>query len=694
MSTRLADSCAEFRVSLTASTDVIPAPKLASYRPDVDGLRAVAVLSVVLFHAFPERLPGGFTGVDVFFVISGYLISGIIFRGLDQGSFRFSDFYSRRVRRIFPALALVLAVTFGLGWVTLFNDELKQLSTHILSGIGFVSNFQLMRESGYFDSAAELKPLLHLWSLGIEEQFYLVFPVLFFLLHRQRWNRTRAVVIALALSFLLNIALSFTDPTGAFYSPVTRFWELLLGSLLSLTIHKLAWEGEAAHRLRATTISIAGLSLVAAGMLLAKKSAPYPGWLALLPTIGTFLTIGAGMTSAVNGSVLSHPVLRWFGEISYPLYLWHWPLLVYARIIASGTPSVSVRIAIVAVSVVLAWLTSRAVENPLRFGGYNRPKVVALATTMVVLAMVGVRTLRNEGYADRGFNQVNLVAPVGSRYEALKHTEEGCGIESPEDSRKFGLCVHDTREAPMIAVVGDSKALALVRGLHQNAHAGSRILFIGGSSEFSSPLPLVTDDPRYAKHQPMIRLATDAVVRSPQIKVVIVTAATRALYQLRNTTDIEDLPSSPDQALVVEGLERAIAPLVAAGKKVILTVDNPTLSDPKDCVARRSSVEMLNLLIKPPPGNCSISRAGHLKLSSKYRAALDEVAARHPGWVRVFDTLPLLVDRDGETFRSIQYGQLYYSFSDHISAYAADLIGRRLIPFAEEFGELDRPPPR
>ena len=203
------------------------------YRPDIDGMRAIAVASVVIFHAFPELLPGGFIGVDIFFVISGFLISTIIFDSLDKGSFSFSEFYSRRIKRIFPALLLVLITSYLFGWFILSMDEYKQLGKHIAAGASFLSNFALRAEAGYFDNSAETKPLLHLWSLGIEEQFYIAWPMILWLGWKARFNPIAITILLAASSFLLNIMEIERDPVATFYHPQTRAWELLFGSTLA-----------------------------------------------------------------------------------------------------------------------------------------------------------------------------------------------------------------------------------------------------------------------------------------------------------------------------------------------------------------------------------------------------------------------------------------------------------------------------
>ena len=208
-------------------------PQSLFYRPDIDGLRAIAVLSVVIYHFFPYALPGGFTGVDVFFVISGFLIARIIFTQLAENRFSFADFYARRIRRIFPALILVLIATFAFGKIIFFEHEFALLAKHVLAGAGFASNFLLWSEAGYFDTASEFKPLLHLWSLGIEEQFYMLFPFLIFSAFQRRFRIVPLLFVLAAFSFLLNIFSVQHLPDFSFYIPLARFWELLAGALLA-----------------------------------------------------------------------------------------------------------------------------------------------------------------------------------------------------------------------------------------------------------------------------------------------------------------------------------------------------------------------------------------------------------------------------------------------------------------------------
>ena len=203
------------------------------YRPDIDGLRAIAVLSVICYHAFPHLIRGGFVGVDIFFVISGFLISSILIANLETNTFSFLAFYRKRINRIFPALILVLIVFLILGWFVLFPSEYEQLGSHVAGGASFISNFLLWYNTGYFDNAAETKPLLHLWSLGIEEQFYIIWPLVLWIAWKRQFNIMTIMIVIALLSFILNIREIKLDSVATFFSPQTRFWELLLGSILA-----------------------------------------------------------------------------------------------------------------------------------------------------------------------------------------------------------------------------------------------------------------------------------------------------------------------------------------------------------------------------------------------------------------------------------------------------------------------------
>ncbi|MGG7634190.1 acyltransferase family protein [Pseudomonas sp. ES1] len=440
------------------------------YRSDIDGLRAVAVLSVVIFHAFPSALRGGFIGVDIFFVISGFLITTIILKSLDNKTFSFSDFFGRRIKRIFPALALVLGTTYIIGWMTLTAGEFMQLGKHIASGAIFISNFSLWSESGYFDTSAQLKPLLHLWSLGIEEQFYIFLPLALYLCSRVRINAVALIAIAAAASFALNMKLIGYDPTATFYSPLTRFWELLSGSLLAwFTIYKDTHASPAQWHLLANKqralrnlFSVLGLVLLIVGLTHIKKGTHFPGAKALIPVTGAVLLILAGPNAWVNKHVLSARLMVWVGLISFPLYLWHWPLFSLLRI-NEGEPSRLLMAATLLLAVGLAWSTYRFLELPLRNVTSDRLKVAALASIMLGAAMVGVVTYITDGLPGRPANaSLDSYANSIFRSDAKRESECVDVLNAYKKDVDWYCQAGDKKQKQDIFAFGDSHAYSLL----------------------------------------------------------------------------------------------------------------------------------------------------------------------------------------------------------------------------------------
>jgi peptidoglycan/LPS O-acetylase OafA/YrhL len=379
-------------VRMTVSAAVLDHPagrdRLAhpKYRPDIDGLRAIAVLSVIGFHAFPTWVRGGFIGVDIFFVISGFLISTIILGNLQRDSFSYKVFYARRIKRIFPALILILAATGLFGWYVLLTDEYTQVGAHIAGGAGFVSNFVLWTEQGYFDNAADSKPLLHLWSLGIEEQFYLAWPLVLTLAWKRRHTALLAILFTAAASFTICVVTTRTDGVAAFYSPLSRVWELMIGSVLAYLALRRPHDWFRGSNWQ----SVTGVLLILGGLLTITNDKAFPGWWALLPTVGAFLVISAGPAAWLNRNVLANRVLVWIGLISYPLYLWHWPLLSYGWIINGGLPARTIRFLLIFASVVLAWLTYGLWEKRFRRIESWNSTVTSLAVVLALFVAIGL----------------------------------------------------------------------------------------------------------------------------------------------------------------------------------------------------------------------------------------------------------------------------------------------------------------
>lgn len=536
------------------------APAHPAYRPDVDGLRAVAVGSVVLFHAAPGRLPGGFVGVDVFFVISGFLITGIIAGGIAQGQFSFAQFYMRRIRRIFPALAVVLAACLGLGALLLTPDELAPLGKHVATGAGFVANLALWRESGYFDTEAMFKPLLHLWSLGVEEQFYFVWPALVLAAHRLI-RRPGALLLACALlagvSFAWSVQQSHADPAAAYFSPLTRFWELLVGALLALG----AGRGPAAAMTLRHAASLTGLALLGAAFVLVDESKPFPGWWALLPTLGAAMLIWAGPQAWVNRRVLALRPLVWLGLISYPLYLWHWPLIAFPRILRGEEIEQTTRLIMVLGAVLLAWATYRWVELPLRRRPAKQRMAKALSGAMALVLLAGLSAWTSHGWAARPWApQVVNRGEIGAApyFVVIAQRYHPC---LPLAIRQQALVGEQYLRCPQsqagpaqdLAILGDSHGEALFPGLAE-AMPQRNLVFYG----IGEGLPF-TRNPDYAQVFAHVRA-------SPSIRTVIIAAVwPRKLAKL-------------DEAAWRADLTATIAALRAAGRDVWLADDVPTFS--------------------------------------------------------------------------------------------------------------------
>ena len=418
----------------------------STYRADVDGLRAIAVLAVVAFHAVPRWLHGGFVGVDVFFVISGYLITGILIDANDSGTFGFLAFYARRARRIFPALVLVLLATIVLGALVLPEHDATRLGAHVIAGTLFSSNLLLWREAGYFDAASAAKPLLHLWSLGIEEQFYLLWPAAILLLSQPRLRKYRLAGIALIAlaSFALDVGTVGRDPTAAFYSPATRAWELMTGAMLAgIPLHRSVPLTSTSSR---DALSIGGALLLLAAMLSFSAHTIFPGWAALLPVVGTAMLVAAGSDAWLNRRVLAHPMAVSLGLVSYPLYLWHWPLLVMVRRASatSATPpelAPAVALCVVALSIVLAYATHRLLELPLR----RRALFPVARRASLALAAMGV------------LGAITSVSRDDLDADTLKARQARNDWATPKSDNAvyFVTASHDE---PRVAFLGDSHA--------------------------------------------------------------------------------------------------------------------------------------------------------------------------------------------------------------------------------------------
>jgi peptidoglycan/LPS O-acetylase OafA/YrhL len=643
---------------------------LGHYRPDIDGLRAFAVLAVVAYHASPFRVKGGFIGVDVFFVISGYLISGVILDDLHKGAFSLWNFYSRRIRRIFPALIIVLALALVFGWFVLFPDEYLALGRHTAGGAAFFTNFILWREAGYFDVAAKAKPLLHLWSLGIEEQFYLVFPLLLWGCAQKRLRLITVVVFLGLLSFLGNLY-SMDDPAANYYNPLVRLWELLVGAALCLFTRRPAanglylqldaWAAKAIYdkeqendgRSLSLALALLGVLLLAVALVLARDFRPYPGWQAILPVLGAMLLIAAGPRNPISHKFLANRIAVFIGLVSYPLYLWHWALISYAFIIHGdflGSGTRFLRLGLVVASFILAVLTYFLVERPIRFGAWARTgKVHALIFTMLMVGVAGRVVRLREGLPEREhFKKLSAIAEQLAPYQRGDYSknEEGFSYAGVEKDQ-LGYCKYeDVGAGETVALIGDSHAASASWGLAKlGRELGYNTVLLGWivpageiwSEENSKNIPVVLE----------------VLKRNNDIKKVFI--CTRGILYM---TGIHNYPAGevveprrvPGYAAFKKSLQSYVDTLREYGKEVFIISENPELPDsPRDYLPR-PFVPAKEFPVVPKV-EVMERQGAYLKLLSEISGAtiIDTIGPFCPGGeclVFTTDGLPLYYDDD------------------------------------------------
>lgn len=645
-----------------------------SYRADIDGIRAIAVLSVVIFHAFPSMIPGGFIGVDIFFVISGYLISLIILKELSaDGRFSVSRFYRRRVDRIFPALLIVLISCMALGWVDLLAHEYKQLSKHVAAGSAFVANIVYLSEVDYFDTAAELKPLLHLWSLGVEEQFYFIWPLVLILLYRSKYIFISILSIML-VSIIAGAVLTGPHQSAAFYLPVTRLWELIFGGLLAaLELRKRSFDSDLSNY-----ISLFGCALIIASLVCIDKTVPFPGVIALLPVFGAVCLISAGPHAWINKTVLSNRLIVWFGLISYPLYLWHWPLLSFYKIIKGSPLSDKNALNCILVAILLAWLTYKYVELPLKKVS-GRAKTAVLAALMCLVFFSAAFVYYQDGLPERP-----VAASVSLEQLKQLHPE-------PESEERVGSCrgllglspmhtnCRTNSEQPQYLFVGDSHAQALYSGI-DHGDFDQRVMYMGQNA----CLPFVD----YVTRTPSDALSGNNCLPSARELLQIskqIKSLTHAIlvsrgpfyfsgsgFGIEGETSMaiysEDGIKKPGEAAFEDGYVKLITSLRAQGKQVTFMLDWPELGiNPNGCVAQRP----LNFNRGVVSTRCINSVESVLNRQKRYRELVARIADK-VGGLNVYD--PFHVVCDDEFCRGIISGDLMYFDDDHLGQLGASRV--------------------
>ncbi|RFO98012.1 hypothetical protein DIC66_04610 [Rhodoferax lacus] len=655
------------------------------YRPDIDGLRAIAVSLVVAYHAYPTLLTGGFIGVDVFFVISGYLITRIIANDLQRGTFSFRRFYEKRILRIFPALIMVLLACLVLGYFFLLAREYQPLGKHVFGGAVYISNFVLMKEAGYFDTSSELKALLHLWSLSIEEQFYLVWPIVLAIAVKARRNLHRVIGIVALVSFGLCLYYSKSHPEAVFFNPITRSWELFVGAFIAFVPRLPAPLAGTSAATRQNTMSVLGLLLIACSAIAFKSTDLFPYWRALLPCAGASLIILAGKDAIANRLLLGARPVVYIGLISYPLYLWHWPALYFGRILSNNQLDVWVIGSAILFSVLAAAATYHLVENRVR---KSPSKVVPIVLLLALLGigLVGGLVNKAKGLPDR-FPALEKVAKnVGSFdwYENGYDNDAAC-IQQLDNKFPDYCNMMDLKRPATIALLGDSTANHFFLGLADKITEHSKtenlveigkggcppLLDIDASRDtgMSRCDQTMADMLKYVEGAPSIHTVILSMTGATYMNETLDAVANKAeYYRVRSLSS----PQLDDPDLIfANAIRKTLDRLLASQKKVVYLLSIPALDFiPEDCVNIRP------VSIKGTKrSSCDVDRATVDKINLGYRSMVFRVLKDYPQ-VKVWD--PYTMVCDDKMCNGVKNDLSLYRDKIHLGYYGSQYIADRL----------------
>ncbi len=556
------------------------------YRPEIDGLRAVAVFSVILFHLQVAPFTGGYVGVDVFFVISGYLITSIILQDYSQGRFTLIDFYKRRIRRIIPLTVVVYAVVLAICYWLFFSPQYASINHVVKSSLVFVSNFLLLRKKGYFDPAMQENPLLHTWSLSVEEQFYILFPLTILLLLKFGGAKWRRWLIALALlSFIANIIVTTYNAQKAFFWPHTRAWQLLAGALLATDIVK-----DIKNKTTNSILGIAGLLLLVATVLLYKEGITYPGLRALAPVVGAVLLIHTTKSGTLMYKLLSAKPVVYTGKISYSLYMWHWPVWVFAVFFAIEPLGLSTKLLLIVFVFLLSALSYRFIEQPFRTNQaaakpYLPWAILGSSALLMVCALLFINnhdgiarkeyaahTAQLDAYGDKVWEDISELEPKNlADYTKLQPYRIGS----------------DTAQ-PFFILWGDSHARSLAPGLDSLGKANGFAGYVLCASS-SPPLMGVRYDDDKRQLDAFVTNSMRFIHNHPEIKTIVLTGRWPRYYhepylivdKFRQGKDKGVLKllenGQSQQYLFRKGMMATLQALQKMGKDVVITAPLPEL---------------------------------------------------------------------------------------------------------------------
>ena len=642
------------------------------YRKDIDGIRALAILSVVMYHAGAPLLSGGFTGVDIFFVISGYLIGGHIFSEIREGRFSFARFYQRRAKRILPAFYVIICVTFVFSLLLFSPFELTEYSTSAIAAVFSASNIHFLRYSNYFQQSSELNPLLMTWSLAVEEQFYLVIPLLMLgAIKIRRSVLLPAILVGCVISFLFAWRQVHVAPDKAFYLLPSRAWELGAGVALGVT--ELMRKRLLVPPQWAWPASVCGFAAMLAPFLLLKPSVPFPGPSAAASVLGTALVISSP-TSWINRSILSMPWLVFIGSVSYSWYLWHWPLMAFLRVASGGPLPVPARIIAVLLSFALAVLSYYLIEQPFRKSSLAPlPLIARYAGVGIALAVVLAIVWKDGGLRARfpGLHQEQAEAPSNCIVDY--------GISAPDLSTH---CYNSVDATSSVALWGDSHSAALApalrsevtsRGYHFVQFSKSSCLPLAGVAKYVPSHPSVVEECVQFNQIVLKTILADA-----RIRTVVLAGRWADPFADGNVEPLLDVdlarahrrsPASAMTAIFVAALTKNITALEASGKRVVLVEDVPNFDFDPLCSMLTAQIPIRRMLASwMIHGNFQpgLAQASFLDAAGRSDEALESVHNRFQD-VELIDLRPKLCDRTG-LCAYMHAGRLLYSDGQHLTA--------------------------
>jgi peptidoglycan/LPS O-acetylase OafA/YrhL len=636
------------------------------YRPEVDGLRTVAVIPVILFHAGFQLFSGGFVGVDIFFVISGYLITSIIYSELMAGKFSIVNFYERRARRILPALFFVLAACLPFAWLWLLPADTKGFAQSIVSVTLFGSNILFWLTSGYFDTATELKPLLHTWSLAVEEQYYVFFPLLLMLVWRAGKRVLLAVLAVIGLASLVAAQMLVRDkPDFAFYLLPTRAWELLIGAFTAIyfTTGINARVTDAMRQLG----SLAGFALIAFALLVYDKHTPFPSVYALAPTVGAALVILYATPATWVGRLLATKPFVGIGLVSYSAYLWHQPLFAFARHRSLDEPSPQLFAVLVAATLLLAFVSWKYVEAPFRTRHVvSRTQVFRFGLAgSVLFAAIGL-----SGHLTHGFltqrSTPEQVAVLQTAQPSPKR--DACHTSGANYLKPDASCEYFKGKLEW-AAFGDSHTITLAYAMAEKLQAQGMKLkhfsFSGCAPSFGTTLAEMPQCSQWTQE------TVNYIAHHPDIRNVMVTH--RLYAQLAGVHELTypHLPNEFSPAQQEQRWNALLASLrhfTANGKNVILVLQVPELARPMDKLLFRAK--------DPRSDVVSVRRAWWDARSAWVKARLGEI----PPGVRLVD--PARTFCDAENCYAARNGVAYYMDDNHLSLKGAELLADQVFQAA------------